>query len=79
MTVKQPLILYSRADCHLCELAAAMLDAGRYDWRVVDIDSDPALEEKYSIRVPVILRSGDGRELFFPFDEAALLEFVAGQ
>jgi len=78
MTVKEPLVLYSRADCHLCELAATMLDVTGLDWRTVDIDTDPALAGRYGIHVPVISRPSDGRELFFPFDETALLDFYAG-
>ncbi len=78
MTVKRTLVLYSRADCHLCDLAAAMLDAAGLDWRTVDIDADPGLTEKYGIQVPVISRPADGRELFFPFDQEDLLDFAAG-
>lgn len=77
MTVKESLVLYARADCHLCDLAAKMLDAAGLDWRAVDIDTDPVLVERYGIHVPVIARPGDGRELFFPFNEAALLKFAA--
>ena len=78
MTVKESLVMYSRADCHLCDLAAAMLDATGLDWRPIDIDTDPGLIERYGIHVPVICRPGDDRELFFPFDESAVLEFATG-
>lgn len=78
MTVKESLVLYSRPDCHLCDLAAAMLDATGLHWRTVDIDTDPALADRYGIYVPVISRPNDDRELFFPFDEKALLDFAAG-
>jgi hypothetical protein len=47
-------------------------------WRLVDIDSDPGLAEKYGVYIPVVSRPGDGQELFFPFDEEALLHFTAG-
>jgi hypothetical protein len=77
MTVNAPLILYSRADCHLCDLVAAMLETAGLHWSPVDIDSDPGLVRKYGIHVPVVTRPGDGRELFFPFDEEALLQFTA--
>ena len=78
MTVKEPLILYSRADCHLCKLAEAMLGSADLAWREVDIDDDLELLGKYGVRVPVICRPDDGKELFFPFDEEALLRFTAG-
>jgi len=56
-----------------------MLEKSSLSWRSVDIDSDPVLTEKYGIFVPVVSRPCDDRELFFPFDEAALLEFAAGR
>ena len=79
MTVSEPLILYSREDCHLCELVASMLDRVDVPWRPVDIDGDPELVRKYGIYVPVLLHPGSGRELFFPFDEEALLRFLGGE
>ena len=76
MTVKEPLILYSREDCHLCDLAAAMMDRAGVPWRPVDIDADPDLARKYGIAVPVLLHPGSGRELFFPFDHEKLAQFL---
>ena len=79
MTVKEPLILYSREDCHLCDLAATMMDRAGVPWQSVDIDGDPGLARKYGITVPVLLHPGSGRELFFPFDDEALLKFLDGE
>jgi len=79
MTVKEPLILYSRADCHLCDLAAAMMDRVAVPWRGVDIDGDPDLARKYGIAVPVLQHPGSGRELFFPFDDESLMAFLDGE
>jgi len=76
MTPAAPLILYARADCHLCEQAAAMLDRVGLAWRAVDIDEDAALAERYGLTVPVVRRAGDGAELYFPFDEAGLRRFA---
>jgi glutaredoxin len=78
MTVSDTLILYSRADCHLCDLAAAMMDRAGVPWRLVDIDDDPELAGKYGIYVPVLQHPGSGRELFFPFDDETLLQFLGG-
>ena len=78
MTVSEPLILYSREDCHLCDLVASMMDRAAVAWRPVDIDGDPELARKYGIYVPVLLHPGSGRELFFPFDEEALSQFLNG-
>lgn len=78
MTAKETLVLYSRVDCHLCELAAAMLEATGLEWRVVDIDADPVLADRYGLLVPVISRPDDDRELSFPFNESKILEFAKG-
>jgi uncharacterized membrane protein len=50
--------LYTRKDCHLCEVAKADLDAiqEKYPHRLVeiDIDTDPALQKKYLVEIPVV-------------------------
>lgn len=56
--------LLTRADCHLCEVAAEALAqiAAEADLvpRHVDVDQDPELRAEYGDRVPVVLL--DGRE-----------------
>ena len=71
------LILYQRADCHLCDLAIEVLAEARAgDFQSVFIDDDDALEARYGVRVPV-LRMADGEaELEWPFDVAAVRAFV---
>ncbi len=50
---------YTKADCHLCEQARAMLDeiATEVDYELTEIDirSDLALFEQYQYRIPVII------------------------
>lgn len=49
--------LYTRVGCHLCEAAEAViahLAPGRAEVHVVDIDTDPHLQSRYTIRVPVV-------------------------
>lgn len=50
--------LYMRGNCHLCEQAKADLASlqAEYPHRLVeiDIDSDPALQKKYLVEIPVI-------------------------
>ena len=57
--IRPRLTVLSRSYCHLCEelLAALKQYQGRYDFdiQVVDVDSDPALEEKWGDKVPVVL------------------------
>lgn len=66
------LVLYQRDDCHLCDLALAVLAQARApEFDSVFIDEDAALEDRYGVRVPV-LRDAAGRELDWPFDAARL-------
>lgn len=68
--------LYQRDDCHLCDLALAMLAEVRFPaFESVFIDDDHTLENAYGHRVPV-LRRADGRELDWPFDVAAVATFA---
>jgi len=76
MKITEPLILYTRADCHLCDQVIGLLDRTAVRWRPVDIDSDRALLEKYGLKIPVLRRPDTGAELFYPFDEAQLRQFV---
>ncbi|WP_411832817.1 glutaredoxin family protein [Pseudoxanthomonas mexicana] len=67
------LILYQRDDCHLCDLALAVLaDARAPEFDSVFIDDDQALETRYGARVPVLRDAARDRELDWPFDAAAL-------
>lgn len=58
--------LYTRAGCHLCEDARAVLDAVRaerpFELTVIDIDGDAALVRQYTDDVPVV--AVDGRTAF---------------
>jgi hypothetical protein len=69
----QVLTLYSRSDCHLCEQAYAILVSLRgnlqYELRVVDINQDATLVERYGVTIPVV--SLDGEDLLaWPFTRA---------
>ncbi|MBC8026871.1 MAG: glutaredoxin family protein [Steroidobacteraceae bacterium] len=53
----------SRAGCHLCdemlsELAALESAGSIPTVSIVDVDSDPALERQYGLKVPVLLLDG---------------------
>lgn len=56
--------LYSRSDCHLCDVARADLERICAELVVafdeIDVDADPDLRAEYGDRVPVIVV--DGRE-----------------
>jgi hypothetical protein len=59
-------VLYSRHDCCLCDVARGEVEAAqasrRFALRVVDVDSDPELAARYGEEVPVI--EVDGRKAF---------------
>jgi glutaredoxin len=50
------LVLISRQDCHLCDLALSLLRELGFEAEVADVDADPNLLATYDWRVPVILR-----------------------
>ena len=72
--------MYSRRTCGLCDEAReVVLDARRevpFEFDEVFIDGDPALEEAYGLRVPVV--AVDGSEVFeIAVDPAHLRRLVA--
>lgn len=59
--------LYSNPDCHLCDLAYQLLTSLSLTVTVIDIQSSPALMEKYGLTIPVVALS-NVIELNWPFD-----------
>ncbi|GAA6183344.1 glutaredoxin family protein [Aliiglaciecola sp. NS0011-25] len=72
---------YSGKQCHLCDLAHALLAevATSYDLEVttVDVKSDHQLYHLYGARIPVIQRQDNQKELGWPFDLMQLKGFLA--
>jgi hypothetical protein len=67
------LTLFQRDDCHLCDLALAVLAEVRApEFESVFIDGDDALEARYGERVPVLRDESRGVELEWPFDAQGL-------
>lgn len=57
------LTLYGRGYCHLCDdMAVALRELG-VAFAEVDVDADPALEERFGELVPVLMLSGDDGEI----------------
>ena len=71
MTIR--LVLYERAECHLCEEARLVLDAliGPDRYARVDIDASDELVVRYGFRVPVLAVDGVDR-LEAPINEPDL-------
>ena len=55
-------VLYTREGCHLCEESLALLKRHGLNPRLIDIDAEPALRERYNECVPVV--EIDGKERF---------------
>ena len=55
-------VLYTRAGCHLCDDAEQLLRRHGLAPRLVDIDADAALRERFTTCVPVV--EIDGRVRF---------------
>jgi hypothetical protein len=73
------LTVYSRPQCHLCELLLDELlpvAAGQAEVRVVDIDADPVLQERYWLRIPVVA-GPDGELSEYPLDRNAVMAYLA--
>jgi Glutaredoxin-like domain (DUF836) len=72
------LILYQRDDCHLCDLALAVLAAARVpEFESVFIDGEASLEQRYGARVPVLRDAARGVELDWPFGIETLQRWLA--
>jgi glutaredoxin len=54
-------VLYTRAGCHLCEEAEAILESHGVRSQHVDIDSAPELRERFNECVPVVEIDGKVR------------------
>lgn len=70
-------IVYSRKQCHLCEVVKEKLSRlalrGGFQWREIDIDTDPELQRVYNEEVPVVFI--DGRKAFkYTLDEREFLK-----
>jgi glutaredoxin len=54
--------VYTRVECHLCEVAVAEVESIAAEtgasWSSVDVDADPEDRAEYGDRVPVILVDG---------------------
>ena len=76
MTRAREVILYTQPDCHLCELAAQMLEQSAVNWYGVDIESDLELMRKYGSHIPVLYRPDVDRELYWPFCAETVTAFI---
>ncbi|MCF6282987.1 MAG: glutaredoxin family protein [Candidatus Polarisedimenticolaceae bacterium] len=73
------LTLYSRIYCSLCDVMLEALQkrqkALQFVIKVVDVDADPALDEKYGELVPVLM-DGDAEIFHYHFNEKRLHSYL---
>lgn len=57
-----PVVLYTRSGCHLCDVmkseVARAAPAVPIDLREVDVETDPALAERFALTLPVLEIAG---------------------
>lgn len=68
--------LFTRANCHLCELAETVLQEAEITAEQVPIDEVPALENQYGSVIPVLVDMRNSRQLSWPFDAWDVRQFV---
>ena len=76
---KPRLTVYGRGYCHLCdELIDGLRDLQRdfgFDFDVIDVDSEPSLEEIYGEWVPV-LKHGERELCHYRLDASAVTAYL---
>ncbi|ARD21842.1 MULTISPECIES: glutaredoxin family protein [Shewanella] len=73
-TTESHLILYHTDGCHLCEIAQALVEQLGIHYQHIDICDDENLAARYGVSIPVV--SVGDKELFWPFDESQLTDFI---
>ena len=67
---------YGAQACHLCEAAEMILQRAGINAIKIDIAEDENLLKKYVLRIPVLQRADNDAELDWPFDVAAVENFL---
>lgn len=73
------LILFSGRDCHLCDVAKALLanvDLSNFDLSSIDVKAQREYFHEYGARIPVLKRVDSEAELAWPFDQMQIEEFL---
>ena len=71
--------LFGTLGCHLCEDAEQVLQpfvAQGLIVELLDIIDSPQWLERYALTIPVLRRVDNGQELFWPFDQQAVLQLL---
>lgn len=77
------LIVYGREDCHLCQnMILALQDIQErisFNFKVIDIDSDPELIALYGEKIPVLMSPLTNQEICHYFLDVAALDDYLGK
>ena len=77
--MKTQVTIYSRQNCHLCEVAKEVVESARnevkFELEVIFIDGDVELENLYGEEVPVTMINGR-RHDYFKVDRNRFIEAV---
>ena len=80
--MKTQVTIYSRQNCHLCEVAKEVVESARnevkFELEVIFIDGDVELEKLYGEEVPVTMINGR-RHDYFKVDRNRFIEAVLHQ
>jgi hypothetical protein len=71
--------LFSRPDCHLCETARSLVQTYEplVEIETINIEDDIEWVSRYGVSIPVLQRLDTEAELFWPFDEVQLTDFLS--
>jgi hypothetical protein len=69
--------LLTRPGCHLCDDLEGQLTSLGLPYKLVDIDADPSLQQRYTYAIPVLLH-GDTELARAPIDPSDLEAALAG-
>jgi|SaaInl5LU_22_DNA_1037371.scaffolds.fasta_scaffold21845_3 hypothetical protein len=73
-----PLILYTGPNCSLCKKAEDLLyRIGISEFDKIDVTSNLELKKRYGLKIPLLKRSDIEPELFWPFGEEDLVEYLS--
>ncbi|WP_428355742.1 glutaredoxin family protein [Methyloprofundus sp.] len=70
------LLLLSTSACHLCEQAEELLQQIDIAYQKIDIAEQEQWQERYAIKIPVLLNTHEQRELCWPFSIDDIQAFV---
>lgn len=78
------LLLFGTQGCHLCEDAERLIyESQSINAKVtieyIDIAEHEQWQERYAVRIPVLLHPESGDELGWPFDQVDVNRFVLKQ